>query len=351
MNIAKNSKANETKYEAFSRFLLQQIQAGVYKPGEKLPSERAMAQKYNIAHMTINKALNGLVSSGYLERRPPVGTFVLEPQTRLKSAVVVMDYRATHAILPQPLQHAMADSGYVVTMFDLYNLTKQPDFFLEFCKQQQPDLLLIEGYSIFPFELLDQLPEIPTIFLNRMEHVYRPNASYILSDVEQAGRLAAQLLVENGCCNIGILMGKPDNEFHSDHLLHKSMAAYLAEAGFPEPLTIEPEAHTIENFSRLLAEKRCDGYLGALDSYLLPIEKLLRKQNVPDEQRPLLIGKGNTPWAESFEFTSLDIQPMKFTSKICEVIAEMPKPQTVKIPVVPVFRKSCPQVGNQALHT
>ena len=352
MNIKRSKKFKEAKYESFSRFLLQKIEAGVYKPGDKLPAERDMAKKYNIAHMTINKALNGLVSAGYLERMPPRGTFVRDKQARLKSAVVVMDYRSMHAILPQPLQHAMADSGYVVTMFDLYNLNRQPKFFVEFCQQQQPDILLIEGYSIFPYGILKELPkDIPITFLHRFEHTPNIiNASYILTDTHQTGSLAVEIMKNHNCKRIGVLTGQSDTKFHIDLQIAQSIEEQLLENGYPAPLIIKPEAQTTENLKKLLMKHSCDGYFGIIDGYIVPLKKMIRKLKIPASERPLLIGRGNTPWAESFDLTSFDLQPGEFIRQIRRIIASLPEPQNVKIPVVPVFRNSCPQIINETLN-
>jgi len=345
MEFVTDDNRNEPKYEAFSRFLLNQIQSGLYKPGDKLPSERDMAKMYNIAHMTINKALNGLVSAGYLERMPPRGTFVKEVQQRLKSAVVVMDYRSIHAIFPQPLQHAMADAGYVLTMFDLYNVVQQPNFFLDFCKQQLPDLLLVEGYSIFPFDLLSQLSaELPVIFLNRFEHAPGLNASYILTDTEQTGLLAMEMLMAHGCRRIGILTGQPDTAYHTDLKIATAAGKTLTAAGWPAPLILEPQDQNEENLEKLLSEHQCDGYFATMDSYLVPLVKTARRLKIAIPEELVLVGRNNTPWADSFELTSLDMQSGRFTAVIRQLAAKPGEKQTVMVPVAPVYRRSCPQV-------
>ena len=78
------------KYEQFSRFLHQQILSGVYRPGEKLPSERDLGKQYRIAHMTVNKAVNGLVSAGVLERHGSRGTFVAAASAETQRQVCLL---------------------------------------------------------------------------------------------------------------------------------------------------------------------------------------------------------------------------------------------------------------------
>jgi len=47
--------------------------------GDRIPSERELADRFGISRMTVRKALNQLVASGQLERRGTAGTFIPEP--------------------------------------------------------------------------------------------------------------------------------------------------------------------------------------------------------------------------------------------------------------------------------
>ncbi|NOY74443.1 MAG: GntR family transcriptional regulator, partial [Kiritimatiellaeota bacterium] len=80
------------KYQQFSNFLLGEIQKGVFKVGAQLPAERKLSKRYNLSHMTVNKALSGLVTTGYLKRVQGHGTFVVKnyPDGRKTSNAVGM---------------------------------------------------------------------------------------------------------------------------------------------------------------------------------------------------------------------------------------------------------------------
>jgi GntR family transcriptional repressor for pyruvate dehydrogenase complex len=54
------------------------IKNGDLKPGEKLPSERALAQELGIGRQSLREAFSVLDASGVLEARPGRGTFVRE---------------------------------------------------------------------------------------------------------------------------------------------------------------------------------------------------------------------------------------------------------------------------------
>lgn len=58
--------------------ILQRIRDKEYLPGEKLPSERDMAETYQINRMTVKTAINSLVEDGYLYKVKNKGTFVVK---------------------------------------------------------------------------------------------------------------------------------------------------------------------------------------------------------------------------------------------------------------------------------
>ena len=72
--------AKVTTSEKFTKFLKKQIREGVYKSQDKLPSERVLAEKYNISRLTIHKVLSNMVAEGVLFRNSNKGTYVSESQ-------------------------------------------------------------------------------------------------------------------------------------------------------------------------------------------------------------------------------------------------------------------------------
>lgn len=56
--------------------IVKRIEEGEYLPGEKIPSERKMAEDYGINRMTVKNAINALTERGYLTRIQGKGTFV-----------------------------------------------------------------------------------------------------------------------------------------------------------------------------------------------------------------------------------------------------------------------------------
>ncbi|MFE9500568.1 GntR family transcriptional regulator [Streptomyces collinus] len=56
--------------------LRELIDAGTYKPGDRLPNEQEMGKKFGVSRATLREAYRGLSEAGYLVQRQGSGTFV-----------------------------------------------------------------------------------------------------------------------------------------------------------------------------------------------------------------------------------------------------------------------------------
>ena len=53
-----------------------EIEQGIWKIGDRLPSERELAVKFNVSRMTLRQAIQNLADEGILERKIGSGTYV-----------------------------------------------------------------------------------------------------------------------------------------------------------------------------------------------------------------------------------------------------------------------------------
>lgn len=68
-------------YEQVKEVLREDIVKGILGPGERLPSERALAIEHRVSRITVKKALSDLIVEGLLEHLPGrKGTFVRDPR-------------------------------------------------------------------------------------------------------------------------------------------------------------------------------------------------------------------------------------------------------------------------------
>lgn len=69
-------------YFRIQQAVLEQIQRGLFKPGEQLPTETELAQQYQVSRITAKRALDELVRQGRAFRQQGRGTFVARTRIR-----------------------------------------------------------------------------------------------------------------------------------------------------------------------------------------------------------------------------------------------------------------------------
>ena len=63
--------------------LLDDLVAGKLAPGDKLPNENEIAERFGVSRATVREAVLGLLEAGYLSRRHGSGTYVTKaPRSR-----------------------------------------------------------------------------------------------------------------------------------------------------------------------------------------------------------------------------------------------------------------------------
>lgn len=99
MIIDKNSPIPQ--YFQLQTWLIEQIEQGVIKPNEKIPTEEELVQKTGLARATIRQAIQNLVNMGYLSRKRRLGTFVIDREVangkQTIVGVMVPDIRSGYA--------------------------------------------------------------------------------------------------------------------------------------------------------------------------------------------------------------------------------------------------------------
>lgn len=70
-------ESREPLYVAVTKRLIEEIETGVFRDADRLPSEEKLAQLFGVSRTTVREALSVLEKDGYLKRVHGVGTWIM----------------------------------------------------------------------------------------------------------------------------------------------------------------------------------------------------------------------------------------------------------------------------------
>lgn len=68
------------RYVAIKQSISDAVRDGQLKPGDRVPSESELVDRFDVSRMTANRALRELQASGIIVRRAGIGSFIAEPR-------------------------------------------------------------------------------------------------------------------------------------------------------------------------------------------------------------------------------------------------------------------------------
>ena len=118
-----------TLYAEVEETIAAEIARGDYRPGDQLPTEDALLERFQVSRITVRRAIQNLVSRGMLEIRRGLGTFVLSPRieaelTKLTGFVEDMNAAGRKATARVVSQGIVAASARVAERLQLAKGTK-----------------------------------------------------------------------------------------------------------------------------------------------------------------------------------------------------------------------------------
>ena len=91
-------------YRVISDALLAEIESGVYKPGDRLPSEALLCERFSASRITVAKAIGTLQREHLVRRRAGSGTYVEQPPvqsgTAMRFGLLIPDLGVTEIFEP-----------------------------------------------------------------------------------------------------------------------------------------------------------------------------------------------------------------------------------------------------------
>ena len=78
MNSSTSTAKRQPAFQVIKAHVLAQIHEGVWKEGEAIPGEEALARKFGVSRMTVNRAIRELSNEQIVERVQGSGTYVAQ---------------------------------------------------------------------------------------------------------------------------------------------------------------------------------------------------------------------------------------------------------------------------------
>lgn len=218
--------AKDAKYLQVTQWVMEQLQHGELKCGDRLESENGLSARFGLSRQTVRRALGILESQGIVERLQGSGTYIksaVKPQQNpqhLSDTVTIISTQVNGYIFPSILQAMVGRlerAGYHSRiMFTGNRLATERRILQSLLDEGSRDPVIMEPVmSGLPNPNLDcyrqlQAAGIPILFF----HSYYPELDipYVGMDDIQAGRAATEYLIGQGHTHIGGIFKADDGQ-------------------------------------------------------------------------------------------------------------------------------------------
>ncbi len=234
----KNNTTIIRKHNQIEEDLKELIFSEDIRPGDKLPSENVLAERYKVSRQTVRKALSSLESEGLIYAVHGSGTFCSERiihQKKSKNIAVVMTYLSDY-IFPKVIigiDRVLSEAGYSIILKSTNNSRTMEVKCLEDLLQKDIDGIIVEPSKSNLFckhqNLYDKFDEygIPYLFIQG-GYSSMGDKVHVLMDDEKGGYLLTKYLIDSGHRHI---VGIFKSDDHQGQKRHNGYVRALQEAG------------------------------------------------------------------------------------------------------------------------
>lgn len=203
------------KYIKLKNTIVNQINDGRYKPGDKLPTENELAEKFDISRHTVRKAMDILLNEGLVSRKAGVGTFLnksSKKKTRLIGFISLNVHDYIFSDIFNGIEDILHNKGYQILLASSQSDQEREKKILEELLKKNVDGLIIEpAHSAISYPNISLLErfvnsDIPVVILD--SKFDNNNFHYVRLDDIRGGYLATKSLVDLGHKNIAMIYSK-----------------------------------------------------------------------------------------------------------------------------------------------
>ncbi len=327
-----------------AEIIRREILSGNLKKNERLCSTRKMAEKYSVTSRIVQSAFDILRKEGMIECHVGRGTFVASEPDSISSRTVVLLLDGTgdvHARLPIILPSTIQKKDFMSYVFDIHGTHSKKLFSnIRDLLREKPYAVLIDAYSLFNFEILDWVePPTKLIFIRRFEGKHIDNASYLLEDYREGGRIACQHLLEKGRKKIAVLSFTRKPGWISE-MFYSGVREILDGAGLKLYKYIDQHlCDEHEMIKELCAGDFPDGIICIRDFFYHCVHRAAERRGLKLGEDFDAVGYGNTPWAQFYNLPSIDPQN-KCLAQMALKALDSPAPVSWKIKPSLVLRNN-----------
>lgn len=216
MYVQDDVKMNKSKYELIKEFILEGIESGKFKEGEKIYSENMLSRKFKVSRHTVRRAIMELVFEGVLISQKGRGTFVAKPSSDLSGYIAVLTTFISDYIFPliiRGIEKTIAAEGFGLLLFSTDNSYEFERYHLESIINNpsicgviiEPTKSALPSQNSELYKALMQ-KNIPVIFINTILQDITQN--YIITKDEIATYKLTKALIKTGAKKLlGVFKG------------------------------------------------------------------------------------------------------------------------------------------------
>lgn len=247
-----NESSDLPKHRQIYQELLREIRNGTYQPGDRLPSEILLCERFDASRITVAKAIQQLQSEKLVSRISGSGTYVEAPvQTQaFQFGLLIPELGSTEIFEPicrGMMRSPLAKSHSLIWGHSESNLEQRAEAAMQLCQQYISQR--VTGAFFAPIEYVGdrdrtnreivaafERAKIPIVLLDRCYEKYPDRAPYDLVGINnhRAGYTMTRHLLHVGATRI-VFAARPDSA--------STVTARIA--GYHEAL----QAHAHEHFS------------------------------------------------------------------------------------------------------
>lgn len=299
---------NNYKYLIVKESLLNDIQSGVLKPGEKLKSEEEYAQEHHVSLITIRKALTDLSNEGYITRIRKKGSFVSEtlfqPQStnHLISVIISADerYDISYMKILKGIQSMASQQNYSVIVEWCNNNPQQEEAAIRKMLMQNVEGFLLylsnPDQSRYMLSLIQER-NLPFVLIDRCENSFP--CYYSGCDNVTGGILATEELIKSHHTKIFFAAYK--FFLPSEQARFEGFCCAMIKAGLPVDSTRLIREFDINKLASMILSHECTAIFCCNDRLAVKTIQELSKMKLYTPQDYSIIGFDE--WDESLNDT------------------------------------------------